>query len=207
MRLSPIRGSRIRMSHSWLTVSKELIKDYPSPRLLWFGEDFASTPSFGGTRSRSHGGIATGRRSTLARRASRRQPHPRSGTMDELEAQRNRLQLASGDEGREPCIAALADLLHLRTIVDALLDRESTSRPEPVIDEEGNHATKSGVSRTRPFSAVPAASIQLSHGRRSFRRLLNDNHLGTALNRARCRCGCRPHHHVAGGLAVQWHQP
>jgi hypothetical protein len=37
-------------------------------------------------------------------------------------------------------------LLHLRTIVDALLDRESTSRPEPVIDEEGNHATESGVS-------------------------------------------------------------
>jgi hypothetical protein len=24
--------------------------------------------------------------------------------------------------------------------------------------------------------------------------LLNDNHLGTALNRARCRCGRRPHH-------------
>jgi hypothetical protein len=45
--------------------------------------------------------------------------------------------LASGDEGRERCIAPLADLLHLRTIVDALLDRESTSRPEPVIDEEG----------------------------------------------------------------------
>ena len=33
---------------------------------------------------------------------------------------------------------------------------------------------------------------RLSHGRRSLRRLLNDNHLGTALNRARCRCGRRP---------------
>jgi hypothetical protein len=61
--------------------------------------------------------------------------------------------LASGDEGRERCIAPLADLLHLRTIVDALLDRESTSRPEPVIDEEGNHATESGA-------AAPAASIK-----------------------------------------------
>src|ERR1700730_2895322 len=73
-------------------LSKELIKDYPSPRLLGFGEDFASIPSFAGTRSRSHGGIATGRHSTLARRASRWQPHPRSGTMDELEAQQNRLR-------------------------------------------------------------------------------------------------------------------
>jgi hypothetical protein len=36
----------------------------------------------------------------------------------------------------------------------------------------------------------------------SFRGLLDDNHLGTALNRARCRCGRRPHHHVHGGLAV-----
>ena len=30
---------------------------------------------------------------------------------------------------------------------------------------------------------------RLSHGRRSFEGLLNDNHLGTALNRAGCRCG------------------
>ena len=37
---------------------------------------------------------------------------------------------------------------------------------------------------------------RLSHGRRSFRGLLNDNHLGIALNRARCRCGRRPPHHV-----------
>jgi hypothetical protein len=30
---------------------------------------------------------------------------------------------------------------------------------------------------------------RLSHGRRSFRGLLNDNHLGTALNRARAGAG------------------
>jgi hypothetical protein len=77
------------------TLSKEL-KDYPSPRLLRFGEDFAPTPSFGRTRSRSHGGITTARRSALARRASGRQPHPRSGTKDELEAQRNRLHSRLG---------------------------------------------------------------------------------------------------------------
>src|ERR1700720_4455639 len=89
------RATDLRRSECGI-VSKELIKDYPSPRLLRFGEDFASTTSLGGTRSRSHGGIATGRRSTLARRASRWQPHPRSGTMDELEAQRNRLHARLG---------------------------------------------------------------------------------------------------------------
>ena len=39
---------------------------------------------------------------------------------------------------------------------------------------------------------------KLSHGRRSFRGLLNDNQLGTILIESRCRCGRRPHHHVRG---------
>jgi hypothetical protein len=38
-------------------------------------------------------------------------------------------------------------------------------------------------------------SDRLSHGRRSFRGLLDDNHLGTAPIEP-CRCGRRPHHHI-----------
>ena len=50
---------------------------------------------------------------------------------------------------REPCLAPLTDLLHLRVIVDALLGR-SMIRQEPAADEESHHAMDPGISRTSP---------------------------------------------------------
>jgi len=48
---------------------------------------------------------------------------------------------------REPCLAPLTDLLHLRVIVDALLGRCPIPQPEPAADEERHHAMDPGISR------------------------------------------------------------
>jgi hypothetical protein len=62
------------------------------------------------------------------------------------------------EDNRERHIAPLGDLLRLRTIVNALLDRESMSRPEPIADEEGGHATEIEFSRTRTIAGAAANS-------------------------------------------------
>ena len=48
---------------------------------------------------------------------------------------------------REPCLAPLTDLLHLRVIVDALLGRCPIPQAEPASDEERHHAMDPGISR------------------------------------------------------------
>ena len=51
---------------------------------------------------------------------------------------------------RKPCLAPLADLLHARILVDAVLGRCLIPQQVPVADEESCHATDPGVSRTLP---------------------------------------------------------
>ena len=63
--------------------------------------------------------------------------------------------LTPPDDDRERHIAPLGDLLRLRTIVNALLNRESMSRPEPIVDEEGGHATATEVSELELLPAPP----------------------------------------------------
>src|ERR1700687_320994 len=57
---------------------------------------------------------------------------------------------------RSPCLASLADLLHARVIVDALLSRCLIPHREPAANEESCHATDPGLSRTAPAGATVA---------------------------------------------------
>src|SRR5258708_12954185 len=61
---------------------------------------------------------------------------------------------ASRCEQRAPCLASLADLLHARVIVDALLSRCLIPHREPAANEESCHATDPGLSRTFPPPAT-----------------------------------------------------
>ena len=63
---------------------------------------------------------------------------------------------ASRCEQRAPCLASLADLLHARVIVDALLSRCLIPHREPAANEESCHATDPGLSRTVPAGATIA---------------------------------------------------
>ena len=62
------------------------------------------------------------------------------------------------EDKRERHIAPLGDLLRLRTILNALLDRESMSQTEPIADEEGGHAIEIEFSRTRTIAGTAANS-------------------------------------------------
>src|SRR6266571_5748690 len=64
---------------------------------------------------------------------------------------------ASRCEQRAPCLASLADLLHARVIVDALLSRCLIPHREPAANEESCDATDPGPSRTAPAGATIAA--------------------------------------------------
>ena len=64
---------------------------------------------------------------------------------------------ASRCEQRDPCLASLADLLHARVIVDALLSRCLIPHREPAANEESCDATDPGPSRTVPAGATIAA--------------------------------------------------
>src|SRR5258708_13100550 len=59
-------------------------------------------------------------------------------------------------EHRDSCLASLADLLHARGIVDALLGRCLIPQPTPAADEESCDATDHGFSRTSPAAATTA---------------------------------------------------
>src|SRR4029077_8623692 len=63
---------------------------------------------------------------------------------------------ASRCEQRAPCLASLADLLHARVIVDALLSRCLIPHREPAANEESCHATGPGLSRPVPAGATIA---------------------------------------------------
>src|SRR5437899_1516330 len=63
---------------------------------------------------------------------------------------------ASRCEQRAPCLASLADLLHARVIVDALLSRCLIPHREPAANEESCDATDPGPSRTAPAGATIA---------------------------------------------------
>jgi len=58
--------------------------------------------------------------------------------------------LSMPQQHREPCLAPLTDLLHLRVIVDALLGRCLIPQPQPAADEERHHAMDPGLSRATP---------------------------------------------------------
>src|SRR4029077_17809085 len=81
---------------------------------------------------------------------------------------------ASRCEQRAPCLASLADLLHARVIVDALLSRCLIPHREPAANEESCHATDPGLSRTVPASATIA---EQKARRRNSRR--GSQHSGT----------------------------
>jgi hypothetical protein len=68
---------------------------------------------------------------------------------------------ASSYEHREPCLAPLADLLHARVVVDALLSRCLIPHREPAANEESCHATDPGLSRTSPPHAHQPPNQQL----------------------------------------------
>src|ERR1700746_2831045 len=57
-------------------------------------------------------------------------------------------------EQRAPCLASLADLLHARVIVDALLSRCLIPHREPAANEESCHPTAPALSRPAPASAT-----------------------------------------------------
>src|SRR5207245_9891354 len=60
-------------------------------------------------------------------------------------------------DNRHPCTASLADSLHARVIVDALLSRCLIPHREPAANEESCDATDPGPSRTVPAGATIAA--------------------------------------------------
>jgi hypothetical protein len=79
----------------------------------------------------------------------------------------------SRPEHRDSCLASLADLLHARGIVDALLGRCLIPQTKPAADEESCDATDPGFSRTSPADATNAESRTAR--RRSTRRGAQDS--------------------------------
>src|SRR5258708_19242075 len=51
---------------------------------------------------------------------------------------------------REPCLAPLTDLLHLRVILDPLLGRSPIPRPEPPSDQHRHHPIDPSISPPAP---------------------------------------------------------
>ena len=54
---------------------------------------------------------------------------------------------AATENGRQHSLARLVDFLHARTILDALLSRVPSPRPNPATTEESCRATDTGASR------------------------------------------------------------
>lgn len=65
---------------------------------------------------------------------------------------------SSPSEHRDPRLASLTDLLHVRGVVDALLGRCLIPPQMPAADEESSDATELGLSRTTDADAVSAES-------------------------------------------------
>jgi len=66
----------------------------------------------------------------------------------------------SRSEHRDSCFASLADLLHARGIVDALLGRCLIPQQKPAADEESCDATDPGPSRTTNADAVTGRELR-----------------------------------------------
>ena len=66
---------------------------------------------------------------------------------------------AATDNGRLHSLARLVDFLHARTILDALLSRVPSPRPNPATTEESCRATDSGASRAAAPLAMPGVPL------------------------------------------------
>src|SRR6202030_2948821 len=85
MRRSPTRCSTNLMSHSWLTVSKEVTTHYPSPRHFTVSDDPAWAASVRGPLIGGYVCHQAPRHAVVAGGAARRQPRAHSRQLDGLD--------------------------------------------------------------------------------------------------------------------------
>src|SRR4029077_7411990 len=128
-------------------LSKDTATHYPSPRLSTSGDNPPRAASLRGPRSASAGRRAPPWRSIAVGRAPRRQPFTDPGGVDRFGGNAVAEPAAATENDRHHSLARLVDFLRARTILDALLSRVPSPRPNPATTEESCRATDSGASR------------------------------------------------------------
>src|SRR5271167_1913643 len=146
-RRSTIRRATDFRRSAWGMLPKNTTTHYPSPRLSTSGNNLRERHPFEGRVLLALGAVHRrgGALLLVVLPDGSRSLIPAGWT--DLAAMPVAEPAAATEDGRPHSLARLVDFLHARTILDALLSRVPSPRPNPATTEESCRATDSGASR------------------------------------------------------------